>query len=140
MEGLPSGPACAAASARSPLAPRRRARGCGAAASSASDFKGAKKDVADTIEQLQTAAQGRKPEDICADVLARGLVDKLKTAGNDCVDEMEKVIDDADDFELDVTAVTITGTTATASVKARKGGRDNAVTTFALAREDGSGG
>jgi hypothetical protein len=110
--------------------------GCGQAASSASDFKGDKKDVADTIEQLQTSASNRKPEDICADVLARALVEKLKTAGHDCVDEMEKVTGDADDFELDVTAVTITGATAIARVKARKGGKDNAVTTFSLALED----
>ena len=111
--------------------------GCGQAASSASDFKGDKKDVADTIEQLQTSASGRKPEDICSDLLARSLVEKLKTSGSDCVDEMEKVTGDADDFELDVTAVTITGATATARVKARRGGKDNAVTTYTLAREDG---
>jgi hypothetical protein len=111
--------------------------GCGQAASSASDFKGAEQDVADTIEQLQTSAQSRKPADICADVLARGLVEKLKTSGHDCVDEMEKVTGDADDFELDVTSVTITGATATARVKARKGGKANAVTTYALASEDG---
>jgi hypothetical protein len=111
--------------------------GCGQAASSASDFKGAKKDVADTIEQLQTSAQSRKPADICSEVLARALVEKLKTGGHDCVDEMEKVTGDADDFELDVTAVTITGATATARVKARKGGKDNAEATYTLAREDG---
>jgi hypothetical protein len=111
--------------------------GCGQAASSASDFKGAKKDVADTIEQLQTSAQSRKPEDICADVLSRALVEKLKTAGHDCVDEMDKVTSDADDYELDVKAVTITGTTATARVTGRKGGKDDAVTNYALAREDG---
>ncbi len=111
--------------------------GCGQAQSSAGDFKGAKKDVADTIEQLQTSAQNRKPEDICSEVLSRALVEKLKSSGNDCVDEMEKIVSDADDFELDVTAVTVTGTTATARVKARKGGHDNALTTFALAREDG---
>ena len=110
--------------------------GCGQAQSSAGDFKGAEKDVADTIEQLQASAQNRKPEDICSEVLARGLVDKLKTSGNDCVDEMEKLTGDADDFELDVTKVTITGATATATVEARRGGRDDAVTTFALARED----
>lgn len=111
--------------------------GCGQPASSAGDFKGAKKDVADTIEQLQTSAQSRKPADICSEVLSRGLIEKVKSAGHDCVDEMEKVTGDADDFELDVTAVTITGATATARVKARKGGRDNAVTTYTLAREDG---
>jgi hypothetical protein len=111
--------------------------GCGQAPSSAGDFKGAEKAVADTIEQLQTAAQNRKPEDICSEVLARGLVERLKSSGNDCVDEMEKITGDADDFELDVTKVAITGTTASATVKALRGGRDNAVTTFALEREDG---
>ena len=110
--------------------------GCGQAQTSAGDFKGAEKDVADTIEQLQTSAQNRKPEDICSEVLARGLVEKLKSSGNDCVDEMEKIIGDADDFELDVTKVTITGTTASAAVKARRGDRDDAVTNFALERED----
>ena len=110
--------------------------GCGQAPSSAGDFKGAKKDVADTIEQLQTAATNHKPEDVCSEVLARALVEKLKTSGNACVDEMEKIISDADDFALDVTAVAITGSTATARVKARRGGNDSAVTTFSLALED----
>jgi len=111
--------------------------GCGQAASSAGDFKGGEKQVAETVEQLQTSAQNRKPEQICADVLARELVDRLKTGGSDCVDEIEKLTGDADDYELDVTDVAITGTTATARVKARRGTRNNAVTTFALAREDG---
>jgi hypothetical protein len=110
--------------------------GCGQAPSSAGDFKGAEKSVADTIEQLQTAAQSRKPEDICSEVLARTLVDKLKTSGNACVDEMDKIVSDADDYELTVTDVTITGATATAKVKARRGDNDNAVTTFSLALED----
>ena len=111
--------------------------GCGQPPSSAGDFKGTKKDVADTIEQLQTSAQNRKPEDICSEVLSRALVEKLKSSGHDCVDEMENIVSDADDFELDVTAVTVTGTTATARVKARRSGHDDALTTFALAREDG---
>jgi hypothetical protein len=111
--------------------------GCGQPSSSASDFKGAEKDVADTIEELQTAAQNRKPSDICSEVLGRGLVEKLKTADHDCVDEMEKVTNDADDFELDVTEVTISGATATAQVEGRKGGKADATTTYTLAREDG---
>ena len=111
--------------------------GCGQSQSSAGDFKGAEKDVADTIEQLQTSAQNRKPEDICSEVLARGFVERLKGSGNDCVDEMERITGDADDFELDVTKVAISGTTATASVKALRGDRDNTVTNFTLVREDG---
>jgi hypothetical protein len=112
--------------------------GCSQQASSAGDFKGAEKDVADTIEELQAAAQSRKPADICSEVLARALVDKVKTSGGgDCVDEMEKVVGDADDFELDVDAVTITGATATARVKSRRDGKDGALTNYRLAREDG---
>ena len=111
--------------------------GCGQAQSSAGDFEGAEKDVADTIEQLETSAQNRKPEDICSEVLARGLVERLKTSDNDCVDEMELILGDADPPELDVTKVTITGTTATATVEALRGGRDNARTTYTLVREDG---
>ena len=110
--------------------------GCAQAPSSGGNFKGAKKEVADSIEQLQTAATNHKPEDVCSEVLARALVEKLKTSGNACVDEMEKIVSDADDFALDVTAVTITGTTATARVQGRRGGKDNAVTTFSLALED----
>jgi hypothetical protein len=111
--------------------------GCAQTPSSTGSFKGAEKAVAQTIEQLQTSASSHKPEQICSDVLSRALVDKLKTAGSDCVEEMDKLTGDADDYKLDVKDVTITGTTATARVKARKGGSDNALTTFALTREDG---
>jgi ribonuclease HI len=111
--------------------------GCGQAQSSANDFKGSEKAVASTIEDLQSAAQNRKPADICSDVLSRELADKLKSAGNDCVREMERIAGDADDFELEVTDVTVNGTTATAKVKARRGDRENAETTYSLVREDG---
>jgi len=120
-----------------PLLVAAAVAGCGQPPSSASDFKGGEKDVAEAVEELQTAAQNRKPEQICSEVLARELVDRLKTPGGDCVDEMEKVTGDADDFDLEVTDVNITGVTATARVTGRKGGRDDGVTTFALAREDG---
>ena len=120
-----------------PLLLAAASAGCGQAPTSANDFKGAEKDVAATIELLQTNAQSRKPAKICSDVLARALVEKLKSAGTDCVQEMDKVTSDADDYELKVTDVTITGATATARVKAREGGSDNALTTFTLAKEDG---
>ena len=120
-----------------PLVAAAVVAGCGQAPSSAGDFKGGEKDVAEVIEELQTAAQSRKPEDICSEVLSRRLADRLKTADGDCVDTMEKVTGDADDFELDVTDVTLTGTTARAVVESRRGKREDAKTTFALAREDG---
>ena len=100
--------------------------GCGQTPTSTDDFEGTEKAVAQTIEDLQTAAQNRKPAEICSDILSRALADRLKSEGNDCVEEMEKVAADADDFELEVTDVAVTGTTATATVKARKGGNADA--------------
>ena len=111
--------------------------GCGPAPSSSSNFKGAEKDVAQVIEDLQSNAQSRKPSAICNDVLSRALADKVKSGGSDCAGEMEKVTGDADDFELKVTDVTITGNTATATVKARRGDDKNASTTFSLVKEGG---
>ena len=120
-----------------PLALAAVLAGCGQAPTSANDFKGTEKAVAQTIEDLQSDAQNRKPSAICRDVLSRALADKLKSAGNDCAGEMEKITGDADDFELKVTDVTVTGDTATAKVKARRGDDKNASTTFSLVREDG---
>ena len=71
-------------------------------------------------------------------MLSRALADKLKASGgNDCTAEMEKIASDADDYKLEVTDVTINGSTATAKVKSRKGGKKDAETTFSLVREDG---
>lgn len=110
--------------------------GCGQTQSSAGKFDGQDKAVADVVEDLQTAAQQRKPQDICSNVLARAFADRLKASGSDCVRELDKVVRDADDFELEVTDVTVNGSTATAKVKARRGDRENAETTYTLVRED----
>jgi hypothetical protein len=112
--------------------------GCGQTQSSANEFEGPKKAVAQKIEDLQTAAQSRKPGKICTDILSRELADKVKSAGDDCVREMEKISGDADDYELKVTAVTVTGTTATARVETRRGQVKNATVTYRLTREDGA--
>jgi hypothetical protein len=120
-----------------PLALAAVLAGCGQAPTSANDFKGTEKAVAQTIEDLQSDAQNRKQSAICRDVLSRALADKLKSAGSDCAGEMEKITGDADDFELKVTDVTVTGSTATAKVQARRGDDKNASTTFSLVREDG---
>jgi hypothetical protein len=111
--------------------------GCGAAQSSAGDFEGQQKEVAQVVEDLQVAAQTRKPEEICADILSRSLADRVKTSGGDCVSEIDKAIKDVDDFEIDVTRVTITGTTARAEARTRRRGREKQPITFTLAREGG---
>jgi hypothetical protein len=111
--------------------------GCAQQETSANDFKGDEKAVASAVEDLQTNAQNRKPGDICSNNLSRELADKLKTAGNDCTSEMEKITGDADDFQLDVKAVTVTGNTATAEVTTRKGDDKDAKVTFTLVKEGG---
>jgi hypothetical protein len=111
--------------------------GCAQQETSSNDFKGSEKAVADTIADLQSNAQSRKPGDTCSNVLSTELADKLKTAGHDCTSEMEKIAGDADDYQLKVTDVTISGTTATATVESRRGGKADAETTFSLVREDG---
>jgi len=110
--------------------------GCGAQAqpSSVERFQGEERAVAQKIEDLQEAGESRKPEDICSQILSRTLVTQLEAAGADCADEMEKAIDDADDYELDVQKVAVSGSTATATVKR---GDDGPTETMEFARENG---
>jgi len=110
--------------------------GCGAQTqpSSVDTFQGAEREVAQKVEDLQEAGQGRNPEDICSDILAARVVDDLKAAGTDCQQEMQKAIDDADDFELEVLDVTVNGTSATARVRQ---GDDGPTKTMQFTREGG---
>ena len=95
--------------------------GCGSAASqpsSVDNFKnGDERAVAQKVEDLEDAGSNREPEQICNDILARSLVQELEAAGADCAAEMKQAIDDADNYELDVRDVTISGGTATATVR-----------------------
>ena len=110
--------------------------GCGAQAesSSAEKFQGDERAVAQKVEDLQEAGEERNPEDICSEILSRSLVQQLEAAGVDCREEMEKAIDDADDYELDVQDVTISGSTATARVRR---GRDGPTETMEFAKQNG---
>ncbi|HWM10247.1 MAG TPA: hypothetical protein VNO82_12930 [Solirubrobacteraceae bacterium] len=118
-----------------PLLAATALAGCGAQAestSSADKFKGDERAVALKIEELQEAGEGRKPEDICSQILARALVTQLEAAGTNCADEMEKAIDDADEFDLEVLKVSIDGSTATAEVRR---GDDGPTETMEFAKE-----
>lgn len=111
--------------------------GCGAQAdqtSSVDKFQGEERAVAQKIEDLQEAGESRKPEDICSQILSRTLVSQLEAAGADCASEMEKAIDDADDYDLDVQKVTVTGSNATASVRR---GDDGPTETMEFTKENG---
>jgi hypothetical protein len=108
--------------------------GCGEAAqpSSVEKFKGDERAVAQKVEDLQQAGDRRDPEKICTEILAKTLVTQLEAAGVTCEDEMSKAIEDADDYQLDVRDVTISGTTATAEVQR---GEDGPTETMEFTRE-----
>jgi outer membrane PBP1 activator LpoA protein len=110
--------------------------GCGAETepSSVENFEGEERAVAQKVEDLQEAGEGRNPEDICSDILASSLVQQLEAAGVKCADEMEKAIDDADDYDLQVQDVTISGSTATAEVRR---GDDGPTETMEFTKEKG---
>ena len=107
-----------------PLVLAALAAGCAGSPSSAGNFEGEEKRVADVVEKLQSAGESGDAAEICDDVLAKQLRDQIQEAGASCEQELDKAIGDADDFDLDVEAVTITGSTATAKVKGRDEDRD----------------
>jgi hypothetical protein len=110
--------------------------GCGTATSSSVDFQGAQKAVADKVGDLASAGRQRKQADICDKLITSRLRAKVAAPRSDCAAEMKKAIEDADGFDLDVRAVTISGNTATARVRSKEQGR-YVVRTFKLQRQAG---
>ena len=95
--------------------------GCGESSSSSTDFEGEQKAVADQVEKIQSAGEARDAKQLCDEVLAADLRDAIAAAGSSCEVELDKAIRDADDFALEVEAVTVTGDTATAKVRTGTG-------------------
>jgi cytochrome P450 len=119
-----------------PLVLAALAAGCGASASSAGDFEGEEKRVAEVVEKLQSAGETGDAAEICQEVLASDLREEMRAAGANCEQELDKAIEDADDFELEVEDVTVSGDTATAKVRGRDGGEER-VRDFEFVREEG---
>jgi Domain of unknown function (DUF4878) len=90
---------------------------------SSGDFKGDEKAVAQTVEDLQSAASKADGDKICDELLAADLVAKIKTVARKtdpkgtCADGLKDALRDADSFELQVKKVAINGTTAIATVE-----------------------
>jgi hypothetical protein len=110
--------------------------GCGAAttSSSSSKFSGEQAQVAKVVDQLSSAGRSKDAAKICNDLLAPALVAQISSAGADCESEMKKAIEDADDYDLEVQSVKITGNKAQAQVRQGKHGQ---VATFSFDRENG---
>jgi hypothetical protein len=109
---------------------------CGQTAKdSATDFKGDQKNVAQTIEDLQSFARKGDEGKICTELLARDLVKKITTSSKKpCDQALKDAIADADAFELQVQKVTVNGDTATATVESQAGGK-NRTDTLRLVRD-----
>jgi hypothetical protein len=109
---------------------------CGAASTNSDGkFKGEQQNVVEVVDALARAGSNRDAESICKEILAKQLVTELKTAGGDCVTEMDRAIKDASDFDLQVTSVTVSGPNATAKVRQ---GEDGEVATFTFVKEGGA--
>jgi outer membrane murein-binding lipoprotein Lpp len=98
--------------------------GCTGTPSSAGDFEGEEKAVAEQVEKLQSAGETGDAKVICDEVLAEALREQIQAAGSTCEQELEKAITDADDFDLEVDDVTIDGDRATATVTGKSDGED----------------
>ncbi len=109
--------------------------GCGTT-SSAGNFSGAGADVAKQVEALQTAGQSHDGDKACTDILSGTLRNAMNATGSTCAEQVSDAMKDADDFELDVRAVSVTGNQATARVRGRIDGRDQ-IRTMQLVRESG---
>jgi hypothetical protein len=110
--------------------------GCTQAQTTSNDFSGEKKEVADLVGDLADDGQRKKADAICENLLADDLVKQVAAAGSSCASEMKKAIDDADGFDLEVTKVDITGTTAKATVRSQDRGKD-VDRVFEFVKQDG---
>jgi hypothetical protein len=109
---------------------------CGSATSTQNTkFKGAQQDVVKVVDSLAQAGSRGDADKICTQILAKQLVTELKTAGGDCVTEMDRAIKDASDYDLQVTSVKVNGNTATAQVRQ---GKDGQTATFTFVKEGGA--
>jgi hypothetical protein len=125
--------------AASTLALASLAAGCGAATDddSAGDFSGRQALVASTVEDLSAAASDRDCEDeICGQLLATALVDRLSAGGGNCRTTVKDALENTDTSDLTVRSVRIDGTRATARVAADTGDEDRVLTVGLLRERD----
>jgi len=107
-----------------------------ASTTEAGEFTGEEQRVATTIEDFSEAAGKQDTEQICADLLAAPLVQRL--GGGRCADELKASLRDTNASDLIVPArgIRITGQEATARVVTELG-EDDATDTVGLVRERG---
>jgi hypothetical protein len=91
--------------------------------------------VTKVVDTLASAGSRHDAKQICTEILAKQLVAELKTAGGDCVTEMDRAIKDATDYDLQVVSVKVNGPNAAAQVRQ---GDKGPVATFTFVKEGGA--
>jgi hypothetical protein len=114
------------------------AGGCGATTSSDDEgapvLRGEQQRVAQAIEDLQDAATDGDEDRICRELLAEALAERLGGTGQRCERTVRDALENADTSDLSVRSARVSGTRATARVKAERGDADR-VTTVGLVKE-----
>jgi hypothetical protein len=100
-------------------------------------FGGQQRLVANTVEDLQSAADDSDEGKICRDLLARALADRLARGASGCQAAVAAVLEDTDANELAVRSVQIGGDTATARVRLETGDRDRTATVRLVRERNG---
>jgi hypothetical protein len=112
-----------------PIALAALVAGCGQTDSS-TEFRGADRQVANVIEDLQEAAIEGEERRICRQLLSA----ELARGAGDCNRAVQAAIDEADTNEIEVEDVSVTGDRARARV--RTGTREKQTETYELVREN----
>src|SRR5512133_3611556 len=106
----------------------------GSSNDSSGKFSGEQRLVANTIEDFESAASKGDQDKVCRDLLARPLVVRYTERGGSCEHAVDGALKDTDSFGLTVESVRISGTDATARVKADRGKKD-VIRTINLVKE-----
>ena len=103
---------------------------------STSKFKGDQRQAAQTIEDLEAAANDGNETKICNELLSRSLAGRLASHGATCPAATKAAVKDADSVGMTVEQVRINGDRATARVKLERGDKDR-FANIQLLREGG---
>ncbi|MHB1538200.1 MAG: nuclear transport factor 2 family protein [Solirubrobacteraceae bacterium] len=105
-------------------------------ASSASNYSGARKEVADAITSFQTDATGLNPGKVCK-LLAAVAIRRLDEKSAKCGRAIKTALEQVDTFTIAVDEIEVKGASATAKVKSTVYGKEEPGT-ISLVKEGGS--
>lgn len=90
---------------------------CGTATVTPNSYSGPVRAVAQTVADLQSAAQGHDSKRICRDLLSSAVVSKLNAAPGGCSSFITRQLNEVDSYDLSLAgAPSIAGTSASARV------------------------